>query len=116
MIIEGLLTDTKGNPIPNTTIDLWQCDENGFYDTQYADRCGADMRNIIRTSDDGSFVIKSTKPVPYPIPHDGSVGRMLKKINRHPFRSAHIHFIIEKEGYDKEGYDKLITELYLRGD
>nr|BAX03571.1 hypothetical protein [Debaryomyces hansenii] len=111
MLIEGLLTDTKGNPISNAKIDLWECDENGFYDTQYSDRDGADMRGIIHTGEDGSFTIKCTKPVPYPIPHDGPVGRMLKRINRHPYRPAHIHFIIEKEGYDR-----LITALYLKGD
>lgn len=111
LLIEGKLTDPEGNPIAGATIDLWECDENGLYDTQYPDREEADMRGIVRTAEDGSFTIKCTKPVPYPIPHDGPVGKMLEQINRHPYRPGHIHFIIEKEGYDK-----LITALYLKGD
>lgn len=111
LLIEGLLTDPSGKPILGAKVDLWECDENGFYDTQYSDRDGADMRGIVTTKEDGSFVIKATRPVPYPIPHDGPVGRLLKRINRHPFRPAHIHFIIEKPGYDK-----LITALYHKGD
>lgn len=111
LLIEGTLTDTEGRPIAGAKIDLWECDENGMYDTQYPDREEADMRGIVTTKEDGSFVIKATRPVPYPIPHDGPVGKFLTKINRHPYRPAHIHFIIEKEGYDK-----LITALYHKGD
>lgn len=111
LLIEGKLTDLEGQPIAGAKIDLWECDENGFYDTQYPDREEADMRGIVYTKEDGLFTIKATRPVPYPIPHDGPVGKFLKVINRHPYRPAHIHFIIEKEGYDK-----LITALYHRGD
>lgn len=111
LLIEGLLTDTEGNPIEGAKIDLWECDENGLYDTQYPDRAEADMRGIVHSKADGSFLIKATRPVPYPIPHDGPVGKFLQRINRHPYRPAHIHFIIEKMGFDK-----LITALYHRGD
>ncbi|KAK6454409.1 6-chlorohydroxyquinol-1,2-dioxygenase [Scheffersomyces xylosifermentans] len=111
LLIEGRLTDTQGNPIEGATIDLWHCDKDGLYDTQYADREEADMRGIYHTKADGTFVVKATKPVPYPIPHDGPVGALLKRLNRHPYRPAHIHFIIEKEGYDR-----LITALYHKGD
>ncbi|KAG2732199.1 hypothetical protein G9P44_004616 [Scheffersomyces stipitis] len=111
LLIEGKLTDIRGNPIEGATIDLWHCDKDGFYDTQYIDRSGPDMRGIYKSKADGSFVIKATKPVPYPIPHDGPVGKLLQKLERHPYRPAHIHFIIEKEGYDS-----LVTALYHRGD
>ncbi|KAG5419201.1 hypothetical protein I9W82_002968 [Candida metapsilosis] len=111
LLIEGLLTEPDGTPIPDASIDLWHCDANGLYDTQYANRDHPDMRGIVKTNDDGSFIIKCTRPVPYPIPHDGPVGKLLQKINRHPYRPAHIHFIIEKEGYDR-----LITALYAKGD
>ncbi|KAK6202757.1 Intradiol ring-cleavage dioxygenase [Scheffersomyces amazonensis] len=111
LLIEGKVTDPQGNPLEDVKIDLWHCDENGFYDTQYENREGADMRGIVHTKSDGSFSIKATKPVAYPIPHDGPVGKLLQKLNRHPYRPAHVHFIIEKEGYDK-----LITALYHRGD
>lgn len=111
LLIEGLLTEPDGTPIPDASIDLWHCDNKGMYDTQYANRDHPDMRGIIKNKEDGSFVIKCSRPVPYPIPHDGPVGKLLQKINRHPYRPSHIHFIIEKPGYDR-----LITALYAKGD
>lgn len=111
LLIEGLLTEPDGTPVADAAIDLWHCDANGLYDTQYPNRDHPDMRGIIKTNNDGSFIIKCTRPVAYPIPHDGPVGKLLQKINRHPYRPAHIHFIIEKEGYDR-----LITALYAKGD
>jgi hydroxyquinol 1,2-dioxygenase len=38
-------------------------------------------------------------PVPYPIPFDGPVGRMLAATGRHPWRPAHIHMIVRADGY-----------------
>lgn len=111
LLITGKLTDLQGEPIEGASIDLWECDENGLYDTQYPDRDGPDCRGIVHTNAQGEFVIKCIKPTPYPIPHDGPVGQLLQVIKRHPYRPAHIHFIIEKPGYDK-----LITALYHKGD
>ncbi|KAI3403473.1 hypothetical protein KGF56_003757 [Candida oxycetoniae] len=111
LLIEGTLTDSTGKPLADASIDLWHCDANGLYDTQYEHREDPDMRGIVKTKEDGSFVIKCTRPVPYAIPHDGPVGKLLQKLNRHPYRPAHIHFIIKKEGYDE-----LITALYHKGD
>lgn len=110
-VIHGQLKDTEGNPIAGAKLDMWECDETGHYDTQYNDRDGPDMRGIVTTDEDGFYWVKAIKPVPYPIPHDGPVGAMLEKLNRHPWRPAHVHFRI-----NKEGFDELITALYLKGD
>ncbi|EGW32969.1 6-chlorohydroxyquinol-1,2-dioxygenase [Spathaspora passalidarum NRRL Y-27907] len=111
VVITGFLTDTDGNPIPDATIDLWHCDAHGKYDTQYSDRTHPDMRGIVRTRSDGSFLIRATKPVPYSVPDDGPVGKLLHNVGRHAMRPAHIHFIIKKPGYET-----LITALYGKGD
>lgn len=111
LLITGKITDLEGNPVKGASIDLWECDENGLYDTQYPDRDGPDCRGIVHTDEHGEYVIKCIKPTPYPIPHDGPVGQLLQLIKRHPYRPAHIHFIIEKEGFDT-----LTTALYHRGD
>jgi protocatechuate 3,4-dioxygenase beta subunit len=57
------------------------------------------------------FWFKAIVPVPYPVPYDGPVGTLLKQLQRHCFRPSHMHFMFEKQGYDH-----LITSLYLRGD
>ena len=39
------------------------------------------------------------RPVDYPIPDDGPVGRMLQATGRHPWRPAHIHCIVSADGH-----------------
>ncbi|GAB7363670.1 hypothetical protein MBLNU230_g4240t1 [Neophaeotheca triangularis] len=103
--------DTNGQPIPGVKIDIWETDSKGFYDVQYQERNGPDGRAVMESADDGVFWFKAIVPVPYPIPHDGPVGKLLKQLKRHCYRPSHMHFM-----FQKEGYDHLITALYLRGD
>jgi protocatechuate 3,4-dioxygenase beta subunit len=65
----------------------------------------------MRSNEEGLFHFKAIVPVPYPIPNDGPVGQLLKKLRRHCWRPSHMHFMFEKPGFDH-----LITALYLRGD
>ena len=39
------------------------------------------------------------RPVPYPIPDDGPVGRMLRATGRHPWRPAHVHVVVRAPGH-----------------
>ncbi|KAI4728806.1 cathecol 1,2-dioxygenase [Aureobasidium sp. EXF-10728] len=103
--------DTSGKPIPGVKIDVWETDSKGFYDVQYADRQGPDGRAVLQSDSSGTFWFNAIVPVPYPIPHDGPIGKLLKLLQRHPYRPSHMHFMFEKPGYDH-----LITALYLRGD
>ncbi|KAI9849878.1 MAG: hypothetical protein M1837_000092 [Sclerophora amabilis] len=103
--------DTKGIPIQDVKIDIWETDSSGRYDVQYDDRAGPDGRGVMRSDQYGVFWFNAIKPVPYPIPHDGPVGKLLRQLHRHPYRPSHMHFMFEKEGYDH-----LITALYLKGD
>eukprot|EP01050_Picozoa_sp_SAG11_P019828 SAG11_NODE_3224_length_2600_cov_3.746901_2_plen_125_part_00 len=45
--------------------------------------------------------------VPYKVPDDGPAGAMLRAMGRHAWRPAHLHFMIEAEGYEL-----LITHLF----
>ncbi|PWY65744.1 aromatic compound dioxygenase [Aspergillus heteromorphus CBS 117.55] len=111
LLVVCTLKDTHGNPIENVKIDIWETDSTGHYDVQYAGRDGPDGRCIMRSGKDGVFWFRAITPVPYPIPHDGPVGKLLKLLGRHPYRPSHMHFMFEKEGFDH-----LITALYLRND
>lgn len=99
--------DVNGNPIEGVKVDIWETDSSGFYDVQHADRDGPDGRCIMISDKNGLFWCKAIKPVPYPIPHDGPVGQLLKLLNRHPWRPSHMHFMFEKPGWDH-----LITYVY----
>jgi protocatechuate 3,4-dioxygenase beta subunit len=81
-------------------IDIWETDSSGHYDVQYAERDSPDGRAIMESDEKGVFWFKAIRPVSYPIPHDGPVGQLLKKLHRHPWRPAHMHFMFQKEGWD----------------
>jgi protocatechuate 3,4-dioxygenase beta subunit len=101
--------DTAGKPVQDVKIDVWETDSKGFYDVQYSNR-EIDGRAVLKSDQEGNFWFKAIVPVPYPIPHDGPVGKLLKLLRRHPYRPSHMHFM-----FNKEGYDHLITSLYIKG-
>jgi protocatechuate 3,4-dioxygenase beta subunit len=111
MLVLCTLKDTSGRPIGGVKIDIWETDTTGHYDVQHSDRAVPDGRCIVRSDGDGIFWFKAIKPVSYPIPRDGPVGKLLEKLHRHSFRPSHVHFMFEKEGYDH-----LITSLFIRND
>jgi protocatechuate 3,4-dioxygenase beta subunit len=92
--------DIKGNPIGKVRVDIWETDSTGHYDVQHAIRDGPDGRYAMKSNEEGVFWFKAIVPVPYPIPHDGPVGNLLKSLNRRPWRPAHMHFMFEKPGWD----------------
>lgn len=94
------ITDAQGNPIEGVKVDIWETDSTGHYDVQYSVRDGPDGRCVMKSDEKGGFWFKAIVPVPYPIPHDGPVGQLLKLLNRHPWRPAHMHFMFEKPGWD----------------
>ena len=57
------------------------------------------LRGRYLTREDGTYAFVAVRPVPYPIPDDGPVGRMLAATGRHPWRPAHIHMIARAPGY-----------------
>ncbi|PKS09357.1 hypothetical protein jhhlp_003971, partial [Lomentospora prolificans] len=103
--------DRHGNPIQGVKIDIWETDSTGHYDVQHEGRDEPSERCVMVSDENGMFWFECIKPVSYPIPHDGPVGKLLEKLNRHCWRPAHLHFMFEKEGWDH-----LITALYIRGD
>lgn len=100
MLVLCTVSDTEGRRIPGVKVDIWETDSTGHYDVQHSDRESPDGRCVMYSSEDGTFWFKAIKPVPYPIPHDGPVGKLLQTLGRHPYRPSHMHFMFEKEGYD----------------
>ncbi|KAM0348237.1 hypothetical protein ACHAP4_010986 [Fusarium culmorum] len=111
LLVLCTVKDINGAPIDGASIDVWETDSKGFYDVQHADRNGPDGRAVLKSDSEGNFWFKAIVPVPYPIPHDGPVGKLLKVLGRHPYRPSHMHFM-----FKKDGYDPLITALYLKDD
>jgi alcohol dehydrogenase class IV/protocatechuate 3,4-dioxygenase beta subunit len=104
------VTDPEGNPVADAVVDVWQSDQDGFYDVQLPDLDGPVLRARFTTGADGRFTFWSILPSEYPIPDDGPVGKMLSAVGRHPYRAPHLHFLI-----NAPGYQPLITQLFVRG-
>jgi protocatechuate 3,4-dioxygenase beta subunit len=99
-LVSGLVTGPDGEPLAGATVDVWQTNEDGFYDVQQPDlQPAGNLRGIFTTDDEGRFWFRSVVPRYYPIPDDGPVGRLLAATGRHPYRPAHLHFIAAAEGY-----------------
>lgn len=96
--------DSSGNPVPGVKIDIWETDSSGHYDVQHEGRDEPSERCIMISDEEGRFWFQGLKPVSYPIPHDGPVGKLLMMLKRHCWRPAHVHFM-----FGKEGWDHLIT-------
>jgi hydroxyquinol 1,2-dioxygenase len=111
LFVSCTVKSLDGKPVANAVVDVWQADEDGFYDVQYQDLNQSRARGVLRTDAQGRFSFKSILPVAYPIPTDGPVGQMLVATGRHPWRPAHVHFMIEAEGYET-----LITHVFRAGD
>jgi hydroxyquinol 1,2-dioxygenase len=113
-LIRARLVGLDGEAVDGATIDVWQSDEDGLYDVQRppgADGVEAQARARLRSGPDGRFTFRSVLPEHYPIPHDGPVGALLEALGRHPWRPAHLHFLI-----DAPGYERLITHVFRSGD
>lgn len=101
LLVTGTVKDINGKPIAGASIDVWQTNDDGFYDVQQKGiQPDWNLRGLFTSDADGRFHFQSVKPRYYPIPDDGPVGQLLAKLGRHPNRAAHIHFIVKADGYD----------------
>lgn len=106
--VHGKVTDNKGRPIPGAIVDVWQANEDGFYDVQQKGiQPEMNLRGVFRTDDKGNYSFRSAYPRFYPIPFDGSVGDLLVALDRNHNRPAHLHFMVSAPGYEK-----LVTHIF----
>ncbi len=111
MVVHGRVTDTDGVPITGATVDVWQADDAGHYDTQDADQPCGNLRGLFTTGSDGEYWFRSVLPASYPVPTDGPVGELLTALGRHPMRPAHVHLRVEAPGHRP-----VTTHVFVAGD
>jgi catechol 1,2-dioxygenase len=109
VLVAGRVTDASGAPLVGATLDVWETAPNGMYEQQDPDQPEMNLRGLFETGADGSYAFRCVRPVPYPIPFDGAAGELLKLMGRHPYRPAHIHFIVRAEGHKS-----LVTQIFDR--
>lgn len=111
-LFEGRVLDLHGNPIEGAVVDVWSDNADGFYDVQQPGvQPEWNNRGVFRTGPDGRYWFRGIKPVSYPIPDDGPVGQMLERVERHPWRPAHMHFLVHAKGFES-----VTTHTFVAGD
>jgi hydroxyquinol 1,2-dioxygenase len=111
LFVQANVSSAGDGPLADAVIDVWQSDTDGFYDVQRRDLNEPTLRARFRADSKGRLYFWSILPSPYPIPNDGPVGQMLAATARHPWRPAHLHFMISAAGHEK-----LITHVFVQGD
>lgn len=107
LMVEGQVTGSDGEVIPNATLDIWQTAPNGLYASQDEAQDMFSFHGLMTTDDQGHFGFTTVKPVEYTVPTDGPVGDILRAAGRHPWRPSHLHYIVSAPGYRT-----LVTEVF----
>ena len=95
--LSGRILDTKGEPIRNAVVEIWQCDSGGAYlhtRTGNSEKRDVNFQGFGRflTGSSGEYLFRTIKPVPY------------------PGRTPHIHFAVKMKGREK-----WTTQCYVKG-
>ncbi|MEU0312046.1 intradiol ring-cleavage dioxygenase [Nocardioides sp. NPDC006273] len=108
----GRVLNLDGTPIEGACVDVWSDNADGFYDVQQPNvQPKWNNRGRFITGPDGRYEFLGIKPTSYPIPDDGPVGQLLTQLGRHPYRPAHVHFLITASGHER-----LVTHTFAEED
>lgn len=109
--VRGRVVDVDGKPIAGASVDVWQASPVGLYENQDPEQPDHNLRGLFETDAEGRYHFRTVRPAGYPVPTDGPCGELLRAQDRHPWRPAHIHFMISREGYAT-----LVTQVFDNSD
>ncbi len=107
LFVSGMVRATDGTPIAGALVEVWQASPVGLYDNQDPKQPDRNLRGAFHTDADGGYHFRTVRPAGYPVPTNGPIGKLLAAQNRHPYRPAHIHFIVAAPGYRT-----LVTQVF----
>ncbi len=96
--LSGRILDSKGDPIRNVLVEIWQVDNNGAYLHEGSENHNKQDKNFqgfgrFLTASNGEYYFRTIKPVPY------------------PGRTPHIHFAVKIKGRQK-----WTSQCYVKGE
>jgi catechol 1,2-dioxygenase len=109
--VHGQVIGEDRKPIAGVEIDVWQASPIGLYENQDEAQVDMNLRGKFTTDAEGRFWFRSVLPAGYPVPTHGPSGGLLRAQNRHPFRPAHLHFLLWKPGYETR-----ISQVFVDSD
>lgn len=107
LAVSGRVLDLQGRPVANAAVDVWQASPTGFYENQDASQQPMNLRGLFHTDADGCYRFRTVRPAGYPVPTDGPCGDLLRAQRRHPYRPAHVHFMVSAPDYAT-----LVTQVF----
>ena len=111
LFVNARVQDGDGAPVAGAEVDVWHSSPVGLYEQQDPGQAEMNLRGKLVTDEAGRFWFRTVKMAGYPIPTDTVVGRLLKAQGRHPFRPAHLHVLIFKDGFKTR-----ISQVYVNDD
>ena len=96
--LSGRILDSRGEPMRNALVEIWQVDKKGAYLHSGSENHDSRDKNFqgfgrFMTGSTGEYYFRTIKPVPY------------------PGRTPHIHVAVKIKGHDK-----FTTQCYIKGD
>ncbi len=111
LFAQCLVRNARGEPLAGVEVDVWQASPAGMYENQDQTQADMNLRGKFVTDTEGRFAFRSVKPAGYPVPTHGPVGELLAAQQRHPYRPAHLHFLLLQPGYKT-----LVTQVFVDDD
>jgi hydroxyquinol 1,2-dioxygenase len=111
LYVEAWVNDRAGKPVAGADVDVWHCNDEGYYENQDPSQADMNLRGKFTTDANGKIWFSTIKPIGYPIPLGGPTGDLLRTLRRHNMRPAHLHFLIVKEGFKAH-----ISQVYSSDD
>ncbi|MGQ7956355.1 catechol 1,2-dioxygenase [Pseudomonas sp. SP16.1] len=111
MFLEGVVTDTQGQPVAGAVVDLWHANTKGNYSYFDKSQSAYNLRRRIVTDAEGRYRARSIVPCGYGCAPDGPTQECLNLLGRHGQRPAHIHFFVSAPGHRH-----LTTQINLAGE
>ena len=105
--VKGTVFDSMGKPLAGATVDVWQASPVGLYENQDPAQPDMNLRGRFTTDAQGRYFLRTVLPAGYPVPTDGPCGELLRAQQRHPFRPAHLHFMVSSPRHKL-----LITQVF----
>lgn len=106
IIVHGRVVEEDGRPVPNTLLEIWQCNAAGRY-AHVNDNHPAPLdpnflgAGRVLTDDQGAYRFTTIRPGAYPWRNDHNA-----------WRPAHIHFSLFGPAF----ITRLVTQMYFAGD
>ncbi len=111
LFLSGHVLDLNGEPIAHALIDVWQPNSQGLYDIQDPAQPQGNFRGRFSTDRSGKYAFVTVVPMGYNVPASGPSGELLRRLGRHTWRAAHIHFKL-----NAPEFTPLTTQIYIAGD